>query len=74
MRIRKSEQRFAYFLNWEEPPKAARQTSDEWLVEVSTDYPQLLKKLGGHPQRFVAPTRSLALAQARGFVDSISLT
>ena len=51
MRIRKSEQRFAYFLNWEEPPKAARQTSDEWLVEVSTDYPQLLKKLGGVPSR-----------------------
>jgi hypothetical protein len=72
--MRQSEQRFAYFLSWEEPPKEARQTSDEWSVEVSTDYPQLLRKLGGRPRRFVASTGDRALAEARGFVDSLSLT
>jgi hypothetical protein len=72
--MRGSEQRFAYVLNWAEPPKEAHQASDKWSVEVSTDYPELLKKLGGRPRRFVGQTRDLALAEARGFVDSISLT
>jgi hypothetical protein len=72
--MRQSEQRFADLLKWEEPPKETRQTSDEWSVEVSTDYPQLLKKLGGRPCRFVASTLDRALAEARGFVDSLSLT
>jgi hypothetical protein len=72
--MRGSEQRFAYLLNWVELPKEARQPNEKWAVDVSTDYPELLKKLGGGPRRFLGPTRDLALAEARGFVDSISLT
>jgi hypothetical protein len=52
--MKKTEQRFDYSLNWEDPPSALKQ-ADQWSVEVSTEYPQLLKKLGGHSQRFVAP-------------------
>jgi hypothetical protein len=46
---------------------------EQWVVDVSTDYPQLMKKLAGHPRRFAALTRTQATAEARGFVDSLSI-
>jgi hypothetical protein len=32
-----------------------------------------LAKLGGAPRRFIAATRDLALQEARGFVDSMTV-
>jgi hypothetical protein len=72
--MKSAEKHRDFVLIWEEPAKGAERTQHEWQIEVSSDYPRLLKKLGGHPRCFVAQTRDQALAEARGFVDSLSLT
>lgn len=68
-----TEQRFGFCLKWEEPSKEMTPGNEKWSVEVSADHPQLVKKLGGRPRRFTASTRDGALAEARGFIDSLSM-
>ena len=68
------ERRYDFILSWEEPAEARAQAKEQWAIDVSTDYPQLLRKLGGRPRRFAARTREQAMAEARGFVDSLSVS
>jgi hypothetical protein len=70
--MKRSERRGDFILSWEEPAQAAPPASYEWSVEISTDQPRLLGKLGGRPRRFRAPTRESGLAGARWFADSLS--
>ena len=63
-----------FILRWEEAPENGDAVGHEWSIEVSSDRPKLLAKLGSHPPRFVAATREQAMAEAIGFVDSLSLT
>jgi hypothetical protein len=72
--LERSEKHRDFILNWEETPHEKLQTGGGFSVQVSSAYPQLLRKLGGRPRRFVAQTRERAMAEARGFVDSLSLT
>jgi hypothetical protein len=63
-----------FILRWEEPPDGDLAQNHTWSIEVSSDYPQLMAKLRLCPERFVAATRDRAMAEAVGFVDSLSLT
>jgi len=71
--VERTERRGDYVLKWREPQGDPEKIAHEWSVEVSTDYPGLLAKLGRHPRCFTADTCECALAEARGFVDSLSL-
>ncbi|MGD0720497.1 MAG: hypothetical protein ABR970_05540 [Roseiarcus sp.] len=71
--MERSERRGDFILSWREPAEATTALPHEWSVEVTTEYPRLLAKLGKRPRRFTADTCECALAEARGFVDSISL-
>ena len=67
------ERRGDYILSWKEPAEEIPPARHEWSVEVTTDYPRLLAKLGKRPRRFTAETCECALAEAREFVDSLTL-
>lgn len=68
------ERRYDFILSWDEPAEERAPAKEQWAIDVSTDYPQLLRKLGGRPRRFAARTREQAMAEARGFVDSLSVS
>lgn len=65
-----------FILRWDEAPENGKPQGHEWAIEVSSDRPKLqakLAKLGPGPHRFTAETRERAMAEAVGFVDSLSL-
>jgi hypothetical protein len=73
--MKRLEKRHNFILSWEEPSDEFTYQSpvEEFAINVSTDYPRLQRKLGGRSRRFLGLTHEQALAEARGYVDSVSL-
>jgi hypothetical protein len=71
--MQKTELRGDFVITWDEPSGEPAGPNREWIAEVSAERPELLAKLGGASRRFTAGSRELALQEARGFVDSMTV-